>query len=84
MANPRMTHDQRAQAWRGRAVATVETVASVLRERRERTLDLDYRESIDKSQEALAKLCNDIRSGKVPVERVQALTWVQEPKVDLS
>ena len=64
-------------------MATVETVATVLRERRERTLDLDYRSSIDQAQVALSKLCDDIRSGKVSVERVQALTWVQEPKVEL-
>lgn len=70
-------------AWRGMAVATVETVATVLRERGKATLDLEYRESIDKSQVALSKLCEDIRSGKVPVDRVQALTWVQEPKVDI-
>ena len=65
------------------AVATVETVATVLRERRRTTLDLEYREAIDYAQTALSKLCEDIRSGKVPVERVQALTWVQEPKVEL-
>lgn len=79
----KITHDQRAEAWRGMAVATVETVATVLRERSNSTLDLEYRHNIDAAQGALSKLCDDIRSGKVPVTRVQALTWVQEPKVDL-
>jgi hypothetical protein len=78
-----MTHDQKAEAWRGMAISTIETVATILRERRNTTLDVMYRESIDSAQLALSNLCADIRSGKVATDRVQALTWVQEPKVCL-
>ena len=82
-SSPHLTYEQKIEAHRGMAIATVETVATILRERQKTTLDTAYRDSITQSQVALSRLCEDIRSGKVRADRVQALTWVQAPKVDI-
>lgn len=82
-SNPRLTYEQKIEVHRGMAIATIETVATVLRERQRTTLNTEYRDSITQAQVALSRLCADIRSGKISADRVQALTWVQAPKVDV-
>ena len=79
----RLTYEQKIEAYRGMAVATIQVVQAIIEERSKTTLDGNFRSNAPIAIDTLNFLIGDIRSGKIKMERVEALTWVQGPKVDI-
>lgn len=85
MANPSpkpLTIDQKQKIWRETCCGTLRQVIGLMDKTTRRHLDLKITQKNTDVREGLEWLIHEIETAQVPLERLEFLTWLQQPKVD--